>query len=83
MTRNLKKVVNLTQPHTPFITCCWDECWKDGVELHKIRSHDHARGLPCNHPAAKHVFFVFCSERHKMMFLNGHRDYGNLPAGYR
>jgi hypothetical protein len=66
-----------------WITCCWFECEKPGVELHKSVLHDHAKELRCDHPLASHVNFVFCSETHKQLYLHSHRDMGKLPPGYR
>jgi hypothetical protein len=66
-----------------WLTCCWADCEKPGLELFKVIHHEHAKGIPCNHPRATHPAMVFCSERHKMLFVNGHINYGNLPAGLR
>jgi len=69
--RNGKAVINLqTGAHLP---CCWDICEKDGVELHKTRVRS----------GVESVTYVFCSDRHRMYWVNSHRDNGNLPAGYR
>lgn len=64
-----------------FITCAWTECEKHGYELFKAVFHDHS--TPCDHPAAKHVNYVFCSERHKQYWVNSHRSMWQLPAGSR
>jgi hypothetical protein len=64
-----------------WITCCWFECEKPGYELHKTIFHEHARDIPCDR--GEHVNFIFCSERHKMLFVNSHSNHGQLPAGYR
>lgn len=62
--------------------CCWADCDRDGVELHKVILHEH-RG-PCEYAdPTGHPVMVFCSERHKMYHVNSHRDLNNLPAGYR
>lgn len=66
---------------TVWLRCCWDDCEEQGVTLHQTIFHDHARGYTCNHPLARHVKYVFCSERHRQLFLNGHRAYGKLPTG--
>ena len=66
-----------------WLLCCWDECTNQGVELHKTRFHDHNPGTPCQHPDSSHLWYVFCSERHRQYFLHSHRSNGNLPAGHR
>jgi hypothetical protein len=66
-----------------WLTCCWFECEDKGYELHQAVTHDHARGLPCDHQLSKHIRYVFCSDRHKMYWVNSHRSMGNLPAGER
>lgn len=69
-----------------WIKCVWCAMHgqdNPGYELYKSVFHEHARALPCDHPASQHVNFVFCSERHKQYYLNSHIDMGNLPAGFR
>lgn len=68
---------------TQWLKCCWDDCQEQGVTLHQARFHDHARGLPCDHELSKHIWYVFCSERHRQFFLNSHVAYGKLPVGER
>ena len=75
-----KKVISYSTGNA--IPCCWFECGKSGYELYKSILHEHTN-VPCDHPTASHVAFIFCSERHKQLYLNSHRDMGNLPAGYR
>lgn len=76
-----KKV--LSRDALRWLTCCWSDCEKPGYDANKTRFHDHARGLPCDHPDAKHVWYTFCSEKHRQYFLHSHRSLGNLPPGYR
>jgi hypothetical protein len=67
-----KKVINMTTgAHIP---CCWNDCFKDGVELHKF--------VDTSSPAET-ITFVFCSERHRGYFINSHRNMGQLPPGMR
>lgn len=68
---------------TVWLLCAWDDCGKQGVTLHLAVHHAHAVGYRCDNPESKHVKYVFCSERHKQMFLNGHLSYGRLPLGER
>lgn len=66
-----------------WIPCCWFECDRDGYELYKAIFHEHGRNYTCDHPAAAHINFVFCSERHKQLYLHSHVQMGQLPPGYR
>lgn len=73
----------LSRDDGTWLRCCWDDCDKQSYELHKTRFHDHARGLTCDHPDSKHVWYTFCSERHRDYFLHSHRELGKLPPGSR
>lgn len=66
---------------TCWLLCCWEDCERQGVDLHKTRFHDHAPGLPCDSTLAKHIWYVFCSERHRQYFLHSHVRNGHLPTG--
>jgi hypothetical protein len=72
-----KKVINFDHGGAKHVMCAWDECEKDGVELHKTRVNYGTAGTP------QIVNHVFCSERHKQFWINSVRAYGNLPPGYR
>lgn len=66
-----KPVINKqTGAHLP---CCWMDCWRDGVEVHKVRVRSGEEALD----------YVFCSERHRQFFIHSHRAQGMLPPGYR
>jgi hypothetical protein len=93
--RIAKYVVNLDQGGTR-VCCAWDECSSPGYELHKVRQHEHARSIACDSSLGKHITFIFCSDRHKLYWLNctgeaarvsearnRGRVSGMLPAGYR
>jgi hypothetical protein len=54
------------------LACCWEDCRRDGVQLHQVRVRE----------GESTVTYVFCSERHKQYYLHSHVSYGNLPAGY-
>lgn len=81
--RRILSVDKARRGESVFLLCCWSDCERDGVELHKVRFHDHNRALPCDHGLAQHVWYVFCSERHRQFFLNAHRKDGFLPTGER
>jgi hypothetical protein len=68
---------------TAWLLCCWDDCQKQGVDSHKTRLHDHNTRVRCDDIMARHVWYVFCSERHRQLFLHSHVDNGKLPVGER
>jgi len=82
--RHGKSILSVDKAHcgeTKFLLCCWDDCDRDGTTLHKSLFHDHPKALACENPVSKHLWYVFCSERHRQLFLNGHIKYGVLPSG--
>lgn len=95
MPRVAKYVINHDRGGTK-VCCAWDECDRPGYELHKVRQHEHARSIPCDDGLAKHITFIFCSDRHRMYWLNctgkmareselrnQGRIAGMLPPGYK
>lgn len=96
MGRVYKRVVNMDSGGTRYITCCWADCEEYGLENHKITQHEHARSVPCESVLARHMNYVFCSDRHKRFWLessgwranrlaeqHGGRIHGMLPTGSR
>jgi hypothetical protein len=84
-----KKVINHDRGGT-HVMCAWDTCENDGYEMHRVRVQTHADNVeeftmtpngPM--PNLRYMNYVFCSERHKMYFVNSIRDMNNLPAGYK
>lgn len=80
--RNTRKIINHDMGGT-YVMCSWDDCERDGVQLHRVRVADHKPGYP-----PKYIWYTFCSERHRQFFLNsaprdGSVAYGKLPAGFR
>jgi hypothetical protein len=65
------------------LTCCWNDCEKHAFDMYMCVVHDHAKGLPCDHPEAAHPRYTFCSERHKQYWRYSHISMGNLPPGMR
>lgn len=61
------------------ILCGWDDCEEYGLMLHQVRiqyaQEDSGEDYMVRH--------LFCSERHRDYFRNGHVSMGNLPAGSR
>jgi hypothetical protein len=72
-----KRVINLDHAGDRHVMCAWDDCERDGFDLHQVRINYGKAGTP---HVVKHVF---CTERHKQFFINSHRAYGVLPPGYR
>lgn len=72
-----KGVINLDSFEGRHILCAWDTCEKDGVDLHQVRVNYGKGSTPYL------VKYVFCTERHKMYWVNSHRANGMLPPGYR
>jgi hypothetical protein len=72
-----KKVINLDHAGDRHVMCAWDDCEKDGVELHKVRVNYGSASAPhiVNH--------VFCTERHLQYWVNSTKKYGQLPPGYK
>lgn len=66
---------------TVWLLCCWEDCERQGVTLHQVRTHDHAPRMRCDDLNSKHPKWVFCSEAHRQLFINSHRDMGNRPPG--
>lgn len=55
-----------------WILCAWDECERQGYELYKARVNER-----------QHIIqYIFCSERHKMYWVNSHIKFGKVPDGY-
>ena len=72
-----KKVINLDHAGDRHVMCAWDDCERDGVELHQTRVN---YGTAAQPHIVKHVF---CSERHRQFWINSVAAYGKLPPGYR
>jgi hypothetical protein len=67
----IRKVYNLSTGNR--LMCCWTDCEKDGTTLHQVRVWE----------GQQPIIYIFCSERHRMLFAHSHVDMGNLPPGYR
>lgn len=62
------------------LMCCWTECERDGYDLYKAREY---LGINPVTGAPIYTWYVFCSERHKMYWVNSVHDLNNLPPGYK
>lgn len=73
------------------LPCCWDTCERDGSTSYVVVVTDNVgprreRVGPIVYRApagAREIRYVFCSERHKMLYVNAHANRGNLPSGAR
>lgn len=54
------------------ITCVWDDCTRPGHNEIMVKEQ-HTDGQWWN--------YIFCSERHKNLHVNGAKAYGNLAVG--
>ena len=62
------------------LLCCWNDCDRYGLELHKAREY---LGIDPRTSGPIYTWYVFCTERHKMYWVNSVRDLFNLPPGYK
>lgn len=49
------------------ISCAWDDCQKYGYDEIKV---------VVSEPAGKKLHYIFCSDLHKRLHINGHHAYG-------
>jgi hypothetical protein len=54
------------------IQCCWDDCQNPGHDEIKLRQL---------HEDKQWWWYIFCSLRHKALYVNGHREYSRLEVG--
>lgn len=83
-TRNRQGVLSMDKAargETVWLRCCWDDCERQAVQLHRTFFHDHNPTRRCDDAGSKHLWYTFCSERHRAYFLNSHRSNGNLATG--
>jgi hypothetical protein len=72
-----KPVINLDHGGSRHVMCAWDDCERQGYELHKCVVNNGTARQP------QLLNYVFCSERHKMFWINSQNKYGSLPPGYK
>lgn len=62
--------MTLVRTHTGEpILCVWDDCTKPGQNEIMVKER---------HDDGEWWNYIFCSERHKSMHINGPKSYGNL-----
>lgn len=54
------------------IVCCWDDCRKPGHDEIKVK---------LQHEDQAWWDYIFCTERHKALFVHSHVEYSRLPVG--
>lgn len=78
--RRVVDLQNAGRTDDDYLLCCWDDCYEHGVELHKTRLY---LGDDPRHGGPIYTWYVFCSERHKMYWVNAPRGLYKLPAGFK
>ncbi len=56
------------------LLCCWDDCGQYGQNGIQTRE---------NVGPGKTLTYIFCTDVHRMYWVNSKRSYGNLPSGSR
>lgn len=51
------------------ILCAWDDCQNSGYDEIKVIVTEQG----------KRLHYIFCSEQHRQLHINGHHEYGKLP----
>jgi hypothetical protein len=62
------------------LLCCWDTCERPGTTLHKVRIWE---GVSPASGAPVYSWKIFCTDRHRMYYVNAPKDLNNLPRGHR
>lgn len=75
-------------PGRPYILCNWAECSADAHEQYRVRidreAHDEGEALWAQLVNRRlSSIMLFCSERHKALWVNSVKDNNNLPMGQR
>jgi hypothetical protein len=60
--------------------CAWDDCDKPLTTLWKVRIYE---GINPRGGGPVYSWKYFCTNRHRMYYINAPRDHTNLPAGHR
>jgi len=63
-----------------YLLCCWQDCMRHGDDRHVIRTDGEYNRASGRTPT---LVYVFCSEQHKVFYAYSHKDFGNVPDGYR
>jgi hypothetical protein len=53
------------------LPCCWDDCERLGDTRWQVVARSPQRNL----------IYLFCSERHRLLYANSHREHKQLPVG--
>jgi hypothetical protein len=62
------------------LACCWADCERAGLLLYRVRIFE---GTSPRTGENIYSWKVFCSERHKMLYVHGPRSLNRLPPGHR
>lgn len=58
------------------ILCAWADCTAWGHDEIRVERVEGKNG-----PMRTRVIYIFCNQRHRLFYLQGHRAYGQLPPG--
>ena len=63
------------------IPCCFQECDKIGTSRYEYREPIRWATIGGNRMPIQHRIYLFCSERHRALWMYSHISNGNLPTG--
>jgi hypothetical protein len=63
------------------LLCCWDTCERYGTTLFRVRIYEGVN--PAAGMAPIYSWKIFCSEGHKMYYVNAPQRLNYLPPGFR
>ncbi len=60
------------------IPCCFNDCGRLGTTRYEHREFiEEVMGHP------RYRIYIFCSDRHRLLWEHSHKSLGNLPSGSR
>lgn len=62
------------------LMCCFNDCTRVGNDRY---AHKERTGVDLSPGVPQFRIYVFCSERHLLLWRNSHVSLGNLPTGSR
>lgn len=74
------------------LVCCWEDCHRPGNTMYQAIVREAPDIDPelvlsptwnLDRSRLNIVHYLFCSERHKMLWVHSYISYGNRPAGSR
>lgn len=65
----------------PWIACCWTECDRPGDTRYEFEDTSELKGIQVGTGKKLYIKYLFCSDRHRVMWINSTHDMGNMPMG--